>query len=149
MTRLALAAALALAACVSPALSADPDGSWRLVALDGRTVYEGPFRATMAFGADGALSGEAFCNRWSARNEARFPKLKIGAITATERACDAMPEEAKFYEALGQMQTGTVDEDGILILSSAEGRLMEFHPASGFKTCKTCLHIRWSAPKQP
>ncbi len=68
--RLSPLAALALAACVSPAVSGGIEGTeWHLIGIEGMPVS---FRATLQIEGDRA-SGQAPCNRWFATNGAPCP----------------------------------------------------------------------------
>jgi heat shock protein HslJ len=125
MTRLALAAALSMTACVSPALSADPAmrGPWQLTLIDDTDF---PTFATLWFDANGNLGGKAPCNGWTARNIAALPELKLSGITATEMACDALADETRFFETLSVMETATLTNTDQLTLQGPGGRRMMF-----------------------
>jgi heat shock protein HslJ len=125
MTRLALAAALSLTACVSPALSADPAirGPWQLTLIDDTGF---PTFATLWFDANGNLGGQAPCNSWTAPNAAKLPQLKLSGITATEMACDALADETRFFQTLSVMQTATLPNPDQLILQGPDGQTMLF-----------------------
>jgi heat shock protein HslJ len=96
---------------------------WHLSAIDGV-----PFaaKATLRFEADGAMRGQAPCNRWSATNEARLPALKLGGIRATRMACARMADEQAFFTALVSMTEARQDGPRSLILAGPDGRIMEF-----------------------
>lgn len=141
MRRLALLTLIGLAACISPVLSGPADQTWRLVALDKRPATGAFLQVTMTLGPDGLITGKAPCNGWSARNLRDFPVISPGPVTATEMACDALADEMRIFQALAGAE-GSVDQDGVLILYGAGGEVMEFHPATRFLMCRTCLHIR-------
>ena len=100
---------LLLAACAP----ATPPGDWVLASLDGAPLGA---RASLRFTATG-IAGDAPCNLYAA-TAAPGPgsAFVIGSIETTERACDALPQEARFYEALAPV-TRREEEDGTLILS--------------------------------
>ncbi len=149
MHRIALLAFLALNSCITPVLSDTTEGEWRLAGLDRLPVDGGLLQVSLTVAADGSVSGKGPCAHWTAANLAELSDLQIDPITVTKVACEVLPDEARFFEALAQMQTGTVGETGVLILASAEGRMMEFHPQSRLKICRTCMEIRLPPAKQP
>lgn len=103
--------ALLLVAACAPAPPAS--GDWTLQAIDGRPLGA---PATLRLTGEG-IAGDAPCNLYSAA-VAQGPggAFAVGAVGGTERACDALDREARFYEALGQV-THRREEDGTLILS--------------------------------
>ena len=98
-----LLAALALAACVTPALSEDEIAGvdWHLVGLEGQTV---DWAASLRIDGD-KLSGQAPCNRWFATNAAALPAVSIQAIGATKMACPDIGKEAAYFIALQAVDT--------------------------------------------
>lgn len=132
--RLPILAPLALAACVTPALSSDITGiGWHLVGLEGQEVA---FTAQITF-EDNRFSGRAPCNRFFGENSAALPELSIQAIGATKMACPDLAAESAFFEALEAMQRAEVDQ-GHLYLIGPEGRIMEF-ARSPEEPCLSCL----------
>ena len=125
MPRLALAALLALTACVNPALSADPllRGPWQLTVLNGASF---PVSATLWFDENGNAGGQAPCNSFTAPNRATLPDLALTNITATEMACDALADEARFFDTLAAMKTATLQDPDRLLLQGSDGRSMMF-----------------------
>lgn len=81
---------------------------------------------TADFGADGALSGSAGCNRYTATYEAAGTSLKIGPVGSTRMACadpaGAMTQEMQFLQALETAATYRLD-GGRLELRTADGAL--------------------------
>ena len=130
-----LFAALALAACVTPALSEDEIAGvdWHLVGLEGQTV---DWVASLRIEGD-KLSGKAPCNRWFGTNSAALPAVAIQGIGATKMACPDLAAESAYFEALHAMQRAELDL-GHLYLIGPEGRVMEFarDPA---EPCLSCL----------
>ncbi len=119
-----LLAALALSSCADETISgyADRGSVYRLAEIDGD-----PFAAaaTIAFPELGQASGDAPCNRWSAVQSSPYPWFELTAISVTRRACLALDEEGRFFEALGDMTLAEVSGD-VLILSNETGREMVF-----------------------
>jgi heat shock protein HslJ len=127
-------ALLALAACVTPALSNEIVGvDWHLVGMEGQEM---PWDASLRFEAD-KVSGKAPCNRFFGTNAATLPAVAITALGSTKMACDDLAAEGVFFEALQAMQRVEVDQ-GHLYLIGPEGRIMEFvrDPA---EPCLSCL----------
>lgn len=138
MRSLALAAALALI----PALACGQTiagEEWVLLAIDGK-LTDAESHATLTLEADGKISGNAPCNRYSARNEGTLPELKISAIGATKMACDRLADEQAFFDSLTAMTGIELDGPKNLILTGPDGRSMEFTLASvsSLPECKTC-----------
>lgn len=100
-------------------------GLWVLRAIDAE-----PFaaHATLSLGADGAISGAAPCNRFSARNLSALPALTVGPIRSTRRACADLSAERRYLALLSRMTQARVAEDGGLVLSGPDGE-MRFTPA--------------------
>ena len=127
MPRLALVAAFALTACVTPARTADPllSGSWQLSVLDGASF---PGFATLWFDKAGNAGGQAPCNRFTATNSAMLPDLALTDITATEMACDALAEEVRFFQILAAMETASQPDLDRLLLEGSDGPVSGRHP---------------------
>lgn len=130
-----LFAALALAACVSPAMSeGEIEGvDWHLVGLEGQAV---DWQASIRFDGD-SVQGKAPCNGFGGRNGAALPAVSLGALRATRMACPELKQEGAFFAALGAMQRAEIDQ-GHLYLTGAEGRIMEFARTPG-EPCLSCL----------
>lgn len=106
---------LLLAAC-APAAVPPAGGDWVLRSLDGAPLGA---PATLRFVA-GGIAGEAPCNLYSATAaEGPGGAFDVGAVGGTERACDALAQEARLYEALGQV-THRREAAGSLILSGPD-----------------------------
>ncbi len=132
--RLSLVSFVALAACVSAAMSDDITGvDWHLVGLDGQAVG---WTASLRFDGD-RVTGKAPCNRFFGTNAASLPSLSLGAIGATKMACPELAGEDAFFTALSAMQRVELDQ-GHLYLIGPEGRIIEFakDPA---EPCLSCL----------
>ena len=118
-----LLAALALAACVTPALSEDEIAGvdWLLVGLEGQTV---DWAASLRIEGD-KLSGKAPCNRWFGTNAAALPAVAIQGIGATKMACPDLAAESAYFETLQAMQAVEADQERLFLIGP-EGRTMEF-----------------------
>lgn len=126
MTRIAAKALAGLVACApfgAAMAGADAAGTpWVLVEQN-----DAPFaqRATLIFGADGQISGQAPCNRFFFTNSASLPRFETGPIAATRMACRELESEGAFFQALQEMQTGEIQGD-VLILRNPTGGEMVF-----------------------
>jgi heat shock protein HslJ len=131
--RVAAIAGLALlAACMSgPEASVLPlaGSAWRASGIDmGRgamaSVVQGT-EVTLAFDAEGRVSGGAGCNRYSARYVADGSALRIEEPALTRMAClqpGVMEQERAFLAALRSVATARVDGER-LELRRADGSL--------------------------
>jgi heat shock protein HslJ len=132
--RLSLLSLVALAACVTPALSDEITGvDWHLVGLEGQDIT---WEASLRFDGD-KVTGKAPCNRFFGTNTATLPAIGFGAMGATKMACPDLAAEDAFFAALQAMQRSELDQ-GHLYLIEPEGRIMEFakDPA---EPCLSCL----------
>jgi heat shock protein HslJ len=121
---------------LTPALAQGiTDRDWHLLAMDGRPVAEG---VTLSFGADGSLHGKAPCNSFGSRNGASLPALALAPIRATRMACPRLEEEQAFFDLLPQMTAALSDRPDRLVLTSPDGRSLEFVADLAGATCITC-----------
>lgn len=128
--------ALAMTACTAQAQ--DPTGvEWELLAIDGQVV---DIPATLTVDAEGNIFGKAPCNRYTGRNQARLPDLKLGGVAATRMACDRLAEEQLYFDALSVMTQLQRVDDRTLILTGPDGRSMEFarELMNTLTRCTTC-----------
>lgn len=110
---------------------------WQLLAIDGiRTDAQ----ASLRIEDDGAISGQAPCNRWSVANGAVLPALALAGIRATRMACDRLDDEQAFFDALSVMTALQPEGDSSLILTGPDGRSMEFvrDATDSAALCITC-----------
>ncbi len=95
---------------------------WTLTEVDGAAFDA---RATIEFGDNGQISGQAPCNRYSAKQTAPYPWFKIGPTMATKMACPELQSESAFFASLEAMTLSEVS-GSTLILSNDKGRTMIF-----------------------
>ena len=107
--------------------------SWRLlnIASMDDTVYvpDDPAKFTLAFGADGAASMAADCNRGTVSWASESPgQLQFGPVAATRAMCP--PQElSETYLAQFEWVRSYVMKDGHLFLATmADGSIVEFEP---------------------
>lgn len=95
--------------------------SWVLLEMGG-TVDFAHLVPTLAFGADGQLSGFAGCNQFNAPYAISGAGLTLGSLAMTKMAC-ARPGsvvESTYVEALVSVKTWSIDDSGELHLDGAE-----------------------------
>ncbi|MEM6658481.1 MAG: META domain-containing protein [Pseudomonadota bacterium] len=101
------------------------DATWTLVELDGAPFSE---RATLEFGEDGQVSGQAPCNRFTFTNTLPYPWFETGPVAATKMACANLEAESMFFASLSAM-TRVVIGDGQMVMANDEGGEMVFTPS--------------------
>ena len=80
-------------------------------------------RLTLAFGADGKVSGSDHCNRFNGTYTADGSKLTLSPLASTRRACisEALSDQARKYTgALGGELAWRFTPDGALLLTGAD-----------------------------
>ncbi len=79
-------------------------------------------RITLAFGADGRVSGTASCNRYGAEYSLTGEGLSIAKGFTTRRACDPplMHQEQVFLEVLSKVQRFELGSNGTLVLHTGD-----------------------------
>jgi heat shock protein HslJ len=90
---------------------------WVVEDIGGRGIIDSS-RATLAFGADGGLSGSASCNRYATGLDLSGEGLRVGRIAATQMMCPEalMMQEQAFFAALASVGRFDIDETGALRL---------------------------------
>jgi len=107
--------------------------AWIVIALsNGNDAVETILTGTeisLAFGADGKVSGSAGCNNYSAKYEMSGLSLEIGQVTSSKTMCTQpdglMRQEAAFLNALGKIASfrldgeklNLLDQNGAILLS--------------------------------
>jgi heat shock protein HslJ len=136
MRRLLLLFCLAFPAAAETVPGGPFDRDWQLLAMDGVRF---PAEASLGLPADGEVTGKAPCNRFAGVNRQSLPALGLGAIAATRRACDALDEETRYFDALAEVNLAEL-RDGHLILTGPSGRVLEFVEDLGATdlVCLTC-----------
>jgi heat shock protein HslJ len=92
------------------------NGRQALVSLVGGTA------ATMAFAADGRVSGSAGCNQYSARTETDGARFRFVAPAATRKMCPGagvMEQEQQFLKALEAVTTMRLEGDRLELRDAA------------------------------
>ncbi len=99
--------------------------TWTLVELDGAQFAQ---RATLVFGEDGQVSGQAPCNGFTFTNGVPYPWFETGPIAATKMACPNLEAETTFFATLSAM-TRVVIAEGRMVMANDEGGEMVFTPS--------------------
>lgn len=101
---------------------------WGLVDLSGKAPAENG-RFSLLLDAEGQISGQSGCNRYSGRYELTGEKLKIASpLVGTRMACpgDAMKQENEFLDILSSAEQLGIQDDGRLFIWGAKGRILIF-----------------------
>ena len=98
-------------------------GEWVVEDITGVRLVDHS-RITLAFGADGRVSGMASCNRYGAEYALTGEGLTISKGFTTRMACDPplMNQEQVFLEVLSKVQRFELGPNGTLILHTADRR---------------------------
>ncbi|SNS51788.1 META domain-containing protein [Antarctobacter heliothermus] len=121
-------ALFALLVLAGPAIAQDDmmdgpvDGRWAL-----QRIGDAPFaaRAELDLSQAGRVSGSGPCNGFSGRVEGDWPKISVGPLRSTRRACPELGQEHLFFMALQSVQHGAMREDD-LVLTDPAGRELVF-----------------------
>lgn len=94
---------------------------WVVEDIGGRGVVD-RLRTSMAFGAEGRVSGSGGCNRFTGGYTLDGASLRLGQMASTRMACvpATMDQERRFFDALAAV-TGWRLENGLLHLTGARG----------------------------
>lgn len=130
---LALASSLFLAACLTTGSEPSQEGAtsaarlqegeWTVEDIGGQGVIDNS-HATLLFGNDGRLSGNASCNRLIASYTVQGDRLTISPAGLTMMACPPalMDQERKLVALLEAVDTYRIDESGALVLAGTSGK---------------------------
>ena len=93
-----------LTGCGGEPVSLLQGAEWTVVEIDGKALVAGS-QVTLAFGADGHLSGHASCNRFMSEYTLSGEGLAIAEGAGTRMMCDEalMEQERTFLAALGSV----------------------------------------------
>ncbi|WP_245815105.1 META domain-containing protein [Shimia gijangensis] len=103
----------------------DGEKLWILTEIDG---VEFAARATLLFGEDNKVTGQAPCNSFFTKQTKPYPWIGFDPIGSTRMACPEMNKETLFFNTLGKMTLAEVSGD-VMILSNDSGRQMVFKAA--------------------
>ena len=108
---------------------------WQVADLAGAGMIERS-RVSVRFGADGQLSGQASCNRYSGRYQLSGEGLSIGPLVTTRMACAPalMNQEQRFLELLAAVHKARIDRLGRLVLTTPAGEAITAVQSTGQET---------------
>lgn len=122
---LLLALSLLVVGCAASGAGPDLSGpAWLVEDLDGHGVIDGA-EPTMAFTAEGQVSGSTGCNSYFASYRVEHDRVAIGNVATTKRACSdtVMEQERRFLDILAAAERVTLQEGGWLVLEGPGGAL--------------------------
>ena len=96
---------------------ADPEAVYVLTTV-GDKVFAA--RATIAFAAEGEVTGTGPCNTFRAAQAVPYPWFELGPIASTRRACDDLALESAYFTALGQMRFAEVVGETLILTDEAD-----------------------------
>jgi heat shock protein HslJ len=128
-----LFALAALAACLPAVASGLAGTSWRLlnIASMDDTVYvpDDPAKYTLAFGADGAASMQADCNRGAGSWTSESPgQLQFGPVAATRALCPPESLSEKYLAQFEWVRSYVLKDGNLFLATMADGAIIEFEP---------------------
>ena len=105
----------------APSLTAQ---EWRAEDINAAGIID-MSHATLNFKADGSVSGDASCNRYTGSYTQDEDTLTFTPLATTRKACPPalMDQEQKFLAVLAQPVTMSFDSTGALILTSENGSI--------------------------
>lgn len=97
---------------------------WKLIQIDGKPVppQEGEIR--LRFPDAKQFLGTTGCNDYSGGYDLEDTSLALRSITATEKACDNIKVEQRYFRLLGEVETYQIKGDTLTLSSSGEVLLM-------------------------
>lgn len=95
--------------------------TWTLVELNGVSFTS---RATLSFGEDGQVSGQAPCNRFTFTNTLPYPWFETGPVASTRMACPDLAAEGAFFESLSAMTRVVMGENAMVMANDAGGEMV-------------------------
>jgi heat shock protein HslJ len=102
----------------SVASSGDIVGLWTVVSIGGMPL-PGTSTMTLAFGADGRLTGNGGCNDFSATYQLDGDSIGIGPIDSTKKACGGLEQlETALFQIFALVDTWSIEGDQLTLGSS-------------------------------
>lgn len=98
--------------------------AWTVQEIDGNALADD--RVTLLFGADGSLSGQGPCNRFSSQWYMSGDGLGIGRPSSTRMACapELMALERRLLAFLHDVREFHIEDTGELVLMDRESRML-------------------------
>ncbi|MFO1147270.1 MAG: META domain-containing protein [Alsobacter sp.] len=103
---------------------------WTLASLAGTPVASDGRPASLAFTADGQVSGSSGCNRFTGRFTLTGETLSFGPLAATRMACPEplMQQESRLFAILAAVRGFQIAESGDLVLLTVDGPQLVARP---------------------
>lgn len=98
-------------------------GVWTVVSVDGTPAIDEP-QATLRFGDDGTLSGNATCNDFSTSYDLDGDAISLGPVAMTLKACmgEVADQEARILDVIDKLASfEIVDGSTMLVLHATDG----------------------------
>lgn len=94
---------------------------WRILELNGNRA-DPEVMSTLAFGADGAVSGNGGCNTFRGEVAIEGTAMKFGRLASTMMACEGAKstQEALFHAALSQTVSYSVRNGALALLDASD-----------------------------
>lgn len=105
-------------------------GEWTIAGIDGKPpVAEST--PTLAFDAEGKVSGNGSCNRFFGSYTLTGEGLTVGEVGSSMMMCDEplMDQERVMFDILAGVARFEIGTDGVLILHDHDGRTISGHRA--------------------
>ncbi len=99
------------------------DITWLAEDIEGRGVIDNT-QSTFRIGQDGKINGVGACNNYFSTASVDKLAIEIEQIGSTRMMCPPaqMDQEAKFFDALGRVNSFRLDDDGKLHLLDKDGQ---------------------------
>lgn len=97
-------------------------GEWVVDDINGAGVVDRT-RATLNFGSDGRVSGNASCNSYGGDYSVDGSSITFGRMMSTRKACPGtiMAQESAFFGVLENASSINFLDDGALVISGSDG----------------------------
>jgi len=105
--------------------------SWVVTEIAGKPAISGS-EPTLAFDADGKVSGNGTCNRYAGASTIEGATLKFGALISTKMACvgeGLNEQETAYLSALGTAEAAEITPSGELKITASGGAAIQFRKA--------------------
>lgn len=111
-----------LAGCGGDPASLLQGDEWSVYEIGGQPIVDGS-KVTLAFSADGRVSGAGSCNRFMGSYTLTGEGLTLSQMASTMMACEEglMDQEGRYLRALEAVSRFDLDADGQLVLHTVEG----------------------------
>lgn len=122
-------AALSLLGCAAEPLQLERERTYQVEWIGERPLIDNS-NLTLTLDAEGRAYGSAGCNHWFGPYQLQDQQLNFGQLGSTRKLCPPalMEQEARFFEALSQVQRWDLSPLDQLRLWPAEGKPLRLWP---------------------